>query len=68
MNLTPQVDPESEGIQTPLTLDQAQSLGVILGQIHRQRITVMKLHQTMSPVSNLKAENFLPSKCIVDDE
>lgn len=62
MNRKHQVDLKREETQTPLTLDQALALGVILDQIHQQRITVMKPHRTMSLVPNSKAESLQPSK------
>lgn len=62
MNLKRQVDLKREETLTPLTLDQALALGVILDQIHQQKITVMKPHRTMSLVPNSKAENLQPSK------
>lgn len=64
MNLT-QVDPKGEEIQGPLTLDQVLNLGVVPDQTHRQRTTVTKLHQTMSPVTKSRAESLQRSKWIV---
>lgn len=65
MNLTHQVDLKEEEIQAPLTLDRVLDLGVVLDQTHLQRATVMKQHQTMSPVTKSKAESLQPSKWTV---
>lgn len=62
MNLTHQVDPKGKEIQAPLNLDLVLDLRVVLDQTHQQRTTVMKRHQTMSPVTKSKAENLQPSK------
>lgn len=65
MNPSHQVDPKEEEIQHPPTLDQVLNLGVVLDQTHQQRTIVMKLHQTMSPVTKLRAESLLQSKSSV---
>ena len=62
MNLTRQVDPKEEEIQAPLTLDQDLDLGVVLDQTPQQRRTVMKLRQTMNPVTKSKAGSLQQSK------
>ena len=65
MNPTHQVDPKGEEIQAPLSLDQVLDLGVVPDQTHQRKTTVMKLHQTTSPVTKLKAENLQLSKLTV---
>lgn len=62
MNQTHRVDPKGGEIQAPLDLDQVLDLVVGLDQTHQQRRTVMKQHQTMSPVTQSKAKSHLLSK------
>ncbi|KAI4817163.1 hypothetical protein KUCAC02_009441 [Chaenocephalus aceratus] len=63
MDLTHQVDPKGEKIQAPL--DQALGLGVVLDQTRPLRRRVKKRRQTMSLVTQSKAESPRPSECTV---
>lgn len=62
MNRTHQVDPKREEIRGPLTRDRVLTLEVVLDRTRRQRTTVTKRHQTMSPVTRSRAESLQLSK------